>query len=165
MKIAVFSDSHGRSDKIREALRRRCDVDMAIFLGDGVGDFYSLKDEFPNVCFSAVRGNCDIGWYDVSVSDSITLEGYRIFWCHGHIYHVKGGVGNLISAAQSREADICLFGHTHVPLSRYISETDTTRPLYLVNPGSIGGRSSDGVCSFCVIELCGAGVSVSHIKL
>ena len=168
MKLLVMSDSHGASINVIRALRLHSDADVAIFLGDGAADFLERKDAYPNIAFLAVSGNCDIGVgaaYGLSASEQITLEGKRIFYTHGHVYGVKGGVGAFVSAARSRGADIALFGHTHQPLERYIPADEEGSALYLVNPGSIGGRGSDGKCSYAVITIRDGDILVSHGKV
>ena len=161
MKIIVLSDSHGSSLDINRALKKHPDADLAIFLGDGVDDFFSNQPRFPEIAFMAVRGNCDIGTadkYSLRAAEEITLEGKRIFFCHGHTYGVKGGQGNLISAAHAREADIALFGHTHTPTEQYLPEDEDGGALYLVNPGSIGRDSH----TYALITIRDGGILVSH---
>lgn len=167
MKIIVFSDSHGDSESIRKALSIHRNADVAIFLGDGLTDFLQLKQQFPLTAFMAVRGNGDIGYMlsDVPLSDSVTLEGMRIFFCHGHTYAVKSGTGVITAMARAKEADIALFGHTHVPVAQYLPEEDGKKALYLVNPGSIGARALNRTHSYALIEIRGNGVLISHGKM
>ncbi len=164
MKILVLSDSHGASFYMKKVIFMHKDAEAVFFLGDGVGEFLSLKDEFPSIAFIAVCGNCDIGMgtmYSLNISEQIMLCGKRIFACHGHTYQVKGGLGVLIEAARAREADIVLFGHTHKRTELYIpSDTDGGRSLNLVNPGSIGNRGGEGH-SFAVVNIKENGVLVS----
>ncbi len=164
MKIIVISDSHGGGIYIKKVLDDHRDADAVFFLGDGISDLFSLREKYPKLAFIGVRGNCDIGYlgdmYSVGVCEQITLEGKRIFACHGHTYSVKGGVGTLVSAARAREADIVLFGHTHKRMDRYIPEDGEGRALYLINPGSIGGRGGEGH-SFCILDIRDGGVLAS----
>ena len=164
MKIIVISDSHGAEFYIKKVLDMHRDADAVIFLGDGVRDFFSLREKYGTLAFIGVRGNCDIGYgdmYDTRITEEITLEGKRVFACHGHTYSVKGGLGVLADAARARGADIALFGHTHKRTEIYLpAEKDNEKPLYLINPGSIGGRGEGGH-SFAVLEIKGNGVLVS----
>ena len=60
MRILVFSDSHGLKGNILKALNRhRNDTDLAIHLGDGIGDMIALKDDYPQIGLAAVASNCD----------------------------------------------------------------------------------------------------------
>ena len=164
MKIIVLSDSHGSSFDILKALKKHPAADAAIFLGDGADDFFLNKPRFPDIAFLAVLGNWDIGRgdkYGLRAAEEITLEGKKIFFCHGNTYGVKWGLGNIISAAKSRGADIALFGHTHAPLEKYIPADEAGGALYLVNPGSVGRDSH----TFAVITVKDGNVLVSHGKV
>ena len=163
MKLLVLSDLHEKTQNLATALKKHPDADAAFFLGDGAVYFLSQRERYPNTAFFAVAGNCDIGSsaYGIRTAEEITLEGKRIFFCHGHTYGVKGGLGNLISAARSREADIVLFGHTHTAAELYIPEGPDGKALHLVNPGTLGGRSAVGH-TYAVITIRGDNVLVSH---
>ena len=54
-----------------------------------------------------------------------------------------------------RNADIVLFGHTHLPITEYDDE------LYLLNPGSL--QYTDG--TYGVIDITDAGISLQIIKV
>ena len=54
-----------------------------------------------------------------------------------------------------RNADIVLFGHTHLPITEYDDE------LYLLNPGSL--QYADG--TYGIIDITDAGISVQIIKV
>ena len=68
----------------------------------------------------------------------------RVLIAHGHTMNVKYGLLRAQYRAQELNADILLFGHTHVPLVEASS-----RPM-LLNPGSIGDmrRPTYGVLDF-----------------
>jgi len=60
MNILVISDSHGRRERIEEALARQIKKpDAIIFLGDGLRDITSA--EIGDIPVYAVSGNCDMG--------------------------------------------------------------------------------------------------------
>ena len=164
MKIIVLSDSHGSSYDILKALKKHPDADAAIFLGDGVDDFFLCQPKFPSMAFMGVVGNCDYGrgeMWGLRSSEEITLEGKRIFFCHGNNYAVKSTDDHIITAAKSRGADIALFGHTHTPTEKYIPEDERGGPLYLVNPGSVGRDSH----TYAIITIKGNDVLISHGKV
>ncbi len=167
MKIIVLSDSHGAMIYIKKALSMHPDADAAIFLGDGGADFNALKRHFPLVSFLAVRGNNDVGLSllcDVPISDEITLEGKKIFFTHGHAYSVKRGEESVIAAARARGADILLYGHTHKKRLAYLPGENNEKPLYVVNPGSIGGLGEGFEHSYALISISGDNVLISHGK-
>lgn len=159
MKCLVFSDSHGSSIYMSRAIELHPDAEVVFFLGDGLSDLERIADRYPDRAFIAVRGNCDhtslFRNSTVEKTDSITLEGVKIVLTHGDLYSAKYGIGGLISLGVRESADIVLFGHTHQPFEKYIS--DNERPFYLFNPGSISPESA----SYGVITLRN-GILLSH---
>ena len=110
-----------------------------------------------------VRGNCDYSSIalgaPVEKTSSITLMDKRIVFTHGDLYGVKYGEEGLLRLAESRGADIVLFGHTHIPYEKYIPNE---KGVYLFNPGSIGAPSYDKGASYGIIDLTEKGISFSH---
>ena len=158
MTALVFSDSHGRTSKIIEAFERQIKkIDAVIFLGDGLRDISYC--EFGDIPLYCVCGNCDMfsRFGTVMAEDEmlVTFGGKKIMLTHGHAYSVKSSYTRICMAAAREGADIVMFGHTHIPHSEYLPEgeckygTVLPKPLYLFNPGSIGGY--DG--SFGVLEI------------
>lgn len=143
MKLIVFSDSHGHSGPMRRAAELHPDADLFLHLGDGNRDFERLCDDH-SLPHEAVRGNCDLGAYDVPTTRLLDLSGCRILLTHGHEYGVKYTLTDLIRAGRAQNADLILFGHTHIPLCSYHAE-DGQRGIHLLNPGSIGYNSSYGI--------------------
>lgn len=162
-KLLVVSDSHGKSENIGRAVSLNTDLDMIIHLGDGASDLtLSLPPNYDKPILT-VEGNCDyIGFYPIDrrylprVLRIVSINGKRVYLCHGHNQHVKGGLGALALAAYSAGADIALFGHTHkkhieyIPKGTSLGQVTTERPLLLFNPGSIsmGHPPSFGLLSF-----------------
>ena len=167
MEFLIFSDSHGSASNMSLALDRQIKTpDAILFLGDGARDIDNLF--VVDTPIWAVRGNCD--WYSSDLADKterlLYFEGHTILLCHGHEWGVKGGLGALIAHAAEIDADIVLFGHTHVPTLQTIAKGETvgkttlTRPMYLFNPGSIGYEGSFGT-----LTLRGDAVLLSYGKL
>lgn len=131
MRILVLSDSHGGKQRLCQAIESQPCAQHVFFLGDGERDFNEISRFYPDRVFSAVQGNCD--FCSLLPTVGLTeLAGKRIFYTHGHAYHVKYGAGELLAAARQAHADLCFFGHTHRPVAEYHDG------LYLMNPGSIG---------------------------
>ena len=157
MRIVVISDTHGRREAVREVIERQGAYDALLFLGDGLRDI----DE-GTAGLVAVRGNCDgFSGVDAPIEQMLTLDGVRIFMTHGHAYSVKSETKRLLAHAYALGADIVIFGHTHVPMERYVPAgtplpdgTLTDRAMYLFNLGSLGAPR-DGKPSFGVIEIRG----------
>ncbi len=162
MKCLVFSDSHGSSLLMEKALDMHRDAEVVFFLGDGLYEAESLAVKYPLVSFICVKGNCD-AYTDFSGSavkktEAVNLMGYNIVLTHGDLYGAKSGKEGLVSLANAREADVLLFGHTHIPELSYL--TELKKPLYLFNPGSISLREG----SFGIMTL-GKTPLFSHGKL
>lgn len=143
MDILVISDTHGRADRVTEVLNRTR-AGVLLFLGDGLRDL-GVVDE-GKITVRAVRGNCD--WFTGDSAPEARLEvfgKYRMFLTHGHRYGVKSGIEHAIAAAAANDADVLLYGHTHVPLEKTVP-TGTEllggkalqKPLLVVCPGSLG---------------------------
>lgn len=131
---AVFSDSHGSLALMRECVKR-VRPDVIIHLGDYERDADALREEFPEVAFYNVRGNCDIGG-SAPDREVVPLGAVKAFITHGHLYNVKyGSLDSLVYAAQEQGARLALFGHTHVPDSMEIGG------VQVVNPGAASSRS------------------------
>lgn len=160
MKCLCFSDSHGDSYNIRRALNMHPDAEVIFFLGDGLSDLEPFISDRSRA-FLAVRGNWDtsaiLGDGFVKNVDEITLLGHKIVFTHGNLHGVKYGLDGAISLAKERNADVLLFGHTHTPLEKYLSDEE----IYLFNPGSIGGRRPIGA-SYGVINITEEGILLSH---
>lgn len=156
MKILVVSDTHGRWGRLSDVVALQRSAELIIHLGDGADDLDNVRFEYPEIAFMGVTGNCDRS-LTMDALGEITVEGRRIFFTHGHIYDVKYGYERLVEAARRREADICLFGHTHEPLSEYIDG------LYLMNPGSLG-HPAYGRPTYGLIEITPAGIMTNIIE-
>ncbi len=130
MRILVFSDSHGLTCRMRDAIMNHPEADMIIHLGDGERDIEAVSDVIAGRKVVQVCGNCDF-YSQLPVNEIITVNGTKIFCSHGHTELVKHGIGAFVSKAKSINARIALYGHTHE------SVTDYDDGLYIMNPGSI----------------------------
>ena len=116
--------------------------EVILHLGDRDKDCVDIEFEYPEIPLRAVRGNCDRSSAGLDM-DEFTLEEKRFFMTHGHFYGVKTGISRIIEAAVSRDVDVLLFGHTHIPFYSVVGK------LSVVNPGSIG----EGGKSYAVLEI------------
>lgn len=134
MKILVFSDSHGKGERMRKIIEKS-DADTVLFLGDGLREFEPLRSIFTDKLMISVKGNCDL--FDGNPEErELTLDGVRFLMLHGHTRGVKGGTGALEGYGKRIGAHVILYGHTHIPENRYVP--DESCPYYIFNPGSIG---------------------------
>lgn len=130
MKYLVLSDSHGNVDNMVRAVERE-KPDGIIHLGDCWRDAEELHELFPRLPLEQVPGNCDFGRFE-ALERVLILDDHRVLIAHGHTMGVKAGLLRAQYHALEQNADLLLFGHTHVPLV-----DASTRPM-LLNPGSIG---------------------------
>lgn len=128
MKIILFSDSHGATQPMLDAVQ---DVqpDLILHLGDYTKDCDALRGAFPQIALRSVKGNGDI-FAPEPETETFTVEGVTFFITHGHRYRVKMGLEAVLNAAYFSRARVLAFGHTHRPL---LQEQDG---LLVVNPGS-----------------------------
>ena len=153
MRILVVSDSHRNVDMLRKILLVQPQAEIVIHLGDGEDDLALLKPGFPEKMFLQVRGNCDWG-SNLPYSNVYTAEGVKIFYTHGHLYNVKGGLYSAVCAAREQKAQVLLFGHTHQAL------TDYEDGLYIMNPGSAGY----GAPSYGTLDITPQGIVTNIVK-
>ena len=154
MKLLVFSDSHGNIEHMRRAVEQER-PDQILHLGDVMRDAVELSVAYPNIPLELVPGNCDYAT-DVPAQKILFFEGRRILMTHGHIYHVKLGIGQAVRAAVEAKVDILLFGHTH---EACCWQQDG---LWVMNPGTIRG----GLVPTCgVIRLEGDHTSCEIIEI
>ena len=130
MRVIVMSDSHGDFFRVRRIFEENPGAGCFIHLGDGAKDFEEAGWLFPGSPRLSVQGNCDLG-REEPLTGLIELEGRRIFYTHGHLFHAKYGLDELERAGRERKADVVLYGHTHRADAQYRDG------LWILNPGSV----------------------------
>lgn len=131
MRIIVMSDTHRDYFALRELVEKHRDADLFIHLGDGAQELEQVAALYPSSKFLGVRGNCDLG-SNSTLAGCLNCGAAKIFYTHGHMYNVKSGLDTFLRAAREMDANVALFGHTHVAMTEYRDG------LYLMNPGSLG---------------------------
>lgn len=127
--ILVVSDTHGNSRMIGQLLENyHGALTAAVHLGDNARDMMRYANH-PGIEIYITNGNTDplVESYEERV---VEISGVRIFITHGHRYGVKTGLDNLIYKAKEIQVDVCLFGHTHIPVCF------TQDNILFLNPGS-----------------------------
>ena len=125
--ILVMSDSHGDRQIVEEIKNRYFGKVDAIF-HNGDSELDSQDSIWDGVY--VVNGNCDYfgGYPDQLV---FNLDDVTIAQTHGHLYGINYGWQRLDYWAQEVDADICLYGHLHVP------DTEVRGKTLFLNPGSV----------------------------
>lgn len=129
MLVAVISDSHNNIKSIEAVKEYISKAEVLLFLGDGEEDLKSITENFKGKVY-AVKGNCDVSNKNPQEM-IIEIMGKKIFMCHGHRYNVKYEYNSIYYKGREIEADIVLFGHSHLAM---IEEDEN---MIIMNPGSI----------------------------
>lgn len=142
MKILILSDSHASLRFMKRCINR-ISPNAVIHLGDYYDDAQTMQEEFPNIPFHMVAGNCDRYRCPPDAREMLCygVGGVTMMMTHGHLYFVKNGIGALLAEARRLHASAVLFGHTHQAVC--MQEPDG---LWVVNPGSCGYG-----CSTCAV--------------
>ncbi len=145
MRIAVLSDTHGNLTWVDGLMPMFDSVDAVIHLGDCVADAKKLEERIKCPVYY-IAGNCDI----MSSEPRELVKhfgGVRFFAVHGDRYSVDYDLYALSAAAREREAQVCLYGHTHIPdISNYYG-------VWIVNPGSMSRPRGMAKRSYAIIEI------------
>lgn len=154
MKIVVFSDSHNAPCNVSHILNKEKDADLFIFLGDGYGEAKNIITSCDRKIY-CIKGNCDGSSFGLPEEDEIFAAGKKIFFCHGHRYQVKWGLSIIADEGAARNADIVLYGHTHIADQSY------QNGIYIINPGAASGYNA----SYGILEVRENGVLFSVVPI
>ncbi|MCX5766179.1 MAG: metallophosphoesterase family protein [Gemmatimonadetes bacterium] len=128
MLIGLISDTHGLlRPEVYEAL---AGVELILHAGDVCSD--TILDELSLIApVRAVYGNCDDPWTP-GLSQQLELElgGLRIHVSHGH----ELGRPKPAALAAAYDADVIVYGHTHVQLIERVGKQ------LVINPGAAGPK-------------------------
>lgn len=141
MRIGVFSDSHGDISPALRLQKELGHLDCLFHLGDYAADAQKLQAIFDCPCYG-VRGNCDFG-SSAPLQQLVVLGGKRFLLLHGHQFYDRT---SLLYLAEQQQADMALYGHTHVP------ELSADRARLILNPGSLS-RPRGGSKRSCALVL------------
>lgn len=147
MRYIVLSDTHGDISAAKNVIDTlKEEVDGVIHLGDYEKDANYLKELYPALSFFFIKGNNEYISY-APEEKVISQEGWNIYMVHGHNHGVYYGFMRLLYAAEEKEADVVLFGHTHTP---WCSREGS---ILMVNPGSISKPRGRSGKTFAVLEI------------
>ena len=145
MKILIVSDTHGDSTAIKKITDMHSDYSIIIHAGDYARDLDFIGGTADKY---SVKGNCDNPASPAPERLVITIGRSRIFLTHGHLQNAKGTYSQLVKESKENRADICIFGHTHLPLA------ENSDGILLINPGSaVKTRSRTGSASYAAAVL------------
>lgn len=158
MKVAIVSDTHFRIKNFIDSVKKIKDLELIIHLGDMVDDANAIRDEL-NLPMFVVRGNNDYNAENTPWKQLIRLENHKIIITHGHKERVNFGYSNLLYTAKDADAEMILFGHTHVYFNKLV---DGVR---ILNPGSAGFDRGGDYESYVLMDINKENISLERIRL
>ena len=136
IRVGVMSDSHGRLSYVTRAVREMGRVDWLVHLGDHDSDA-SEAGKVSDAPLAVVCGNCD--WFSNFPAERLLeLGGVRVLLTHGHKQNVKEGLTALSLKAEAMNAQLTLYGHTHIP------NVENDGACVFVNPGALYYTATNG---------------------
>ena len=163
-RIMVISDTHEDMATMRMVLEYLKDtrVDMVIHLGDYYNDPDMLEKEgYPLI---KVPGTWDPHYYDRAVPNRkfIEVAGWKIFLTHTPDSHYNDLADDLKPEMimHSGEADIFLYGHTH------LAEIKRRKGVIMINPGHMSCDEHRGCpLTFALLDISEQSISASLWQL
>lgn len=157
MKVLIVSDIHRSLKNLREVLEIEEPIDMLIHLGDVERQMADIR-QMVDCPIHMVAGNNDF-LCGLPSEEEFEIGKYRVFITHGHSFFVNMTEEHLQDTARILEADIVMYGHTHMPVLEI--EDD----LITLNPGSLTyPRQSGREPSYIVMTLDKAGEASFEIR-
>lgn len=150
MKIVVTGDTHmlSKGKQLPARLLRELETtDLIIHAGDWSSmEVYHMLAKYGPV--KGVYGNVDGEemMEKFPFKEMLTVKGYRIGVVHGH-GDKKTTEKRALEAFSGDEADVIIFGHSHIPMIRYFKK------ILLLNPGSPTDKRALPHYSFAVLEI------------
>jgi putative phosphoesterase len=163
MRIAVFADTHGNKNAIRDTIINSA-FEGIIHLGDGVGDGYAVSEEF-GIPFYGVAGNEDYGVH-FPEKHLLRVYSWTLLLIHGHqwdinSYHAEEiwekHFSDMARMARNENARVLLFGHTHEPLLK------EREGILFCNPGNQYIGSSKPL-TFAIMDAAGDALHISIVE-
>lgn len=155
MRVGLISDTHGQLRP--EVFAHFTDLALILHAGD-VGNTEILTELATLAPVHAVFGNTDGFDVRAQVTERVELEleGWRVLVTHGH--ELGSPTAAKLHLAYP-EADVIIYGHTHVP------RTDVVDRTLVANPGAAGPARFKLRPSIAILELTRATREVSFIEL
>ena len=102
MRVIVVSDTHRDfRTLLRIVDKHRQEAALFLHLGDGEQEVEDVKNLYPDLPITSVRGNCDFSW-DNPTTRVVTAGNVRIFMAHGHDLGVTSSTEMLVRLAPER---------------------------------------------------------------
>lgn len=154
MKIAILGDIHfpGRADDLPDDFFEMIieeDPDLIVYTGDLDSEETLRAIKSLGKKTLIVKGNVD--YIDLPEKEIIEVENIRILVFHSSEIKPRGDPKKILKVAKEEGCDIVIFGHTHLPLLKFMDG------VLLINPGSSTGViSGEGIIpprSFVILDI------------
>lgn len=146
MKVLIVSDTHGKDMYLLNTLQRVSPIDLLIHLGD-LGSSEDYIKSIASCPVEMISGNNDY-FNGLPKDKMIRIGKYKVMLNHGHKYDVYYSTNKIKEVARSRQADIVMFGHTHIP------HIDLKEDVWAINPGSLAlPRQRGRIPTFIIMEI------------
>ncbi len=137
IRVIIFSDTHGVSDIMHDAIKELGPFDILVHLGDGATEGIAVAEAF-NIQFIGVCGNED---YSADLKEEVILKIYNhsCLLFHGDNLDLNPFLNESLwnekikligEKAVQADASIVLFGHTHKSMLKKAEN------ILFCNPGS-----------------------------
>lgn len=147
MRILVISDTHRNLSRVYKVINDiRDKIEVVIHCGDVVEDADAIRSRYSDLRVYNVRGNCDYG-SAVPNENIFFMGGKRFFVTHGDMYGVNWSTDRLCYKGAEVGADVCLYGHTHIPDIEYYNG------MVIMNPGSPTNPRGGSKFSYGIIKI------------
>lgn len=146
MRIGLVSDTHSNIQVLRKIAQMAPPVEMWLHAGDHWQEANVLA-QLTGLKVIAVQGNTDPRTEEIKLDEYLEFEGFKIWLTHGHRYIEGDARSSLGFWAKQLEQDICVYGHTHIPMCEYYGEN------LLINPGSPSRPRGGSEPSFAVLTI------------
>lgn len=158
IRLGVIGDTHRQLGIAKKAVEQMGEIDALLHTGDHFQDAHDLAQQLP-MPVEGVAGNCD--WFKIQGPNELTLEydGVRVFLTHGHLYRVRFDTEVLLKKALAVEAQVAVFGHTHIPFM------EQRKGILLFNPGSVANPREGTRPSFGILNIAEGKVTGKIIPL
>lgn len=162
MRVAVISDSHGNTRTLERL--------ATLLHGKGITMVLHLGDDYRDLAFLSSRGLEVIGvpgvfcpeYADARIPNRrlVELAGVKLFLTHTDSRHRHDRPGDPDPQEAAWEADLILYGHTHVPA---LEERESG---WWLNPGHLKGPMDRGQpATYALLTLNGREVEVEIRRL
>lgn len=163
MKIAVFSDSHGKIENLKEAASKalREYADILIHLGDDYEDAAVLESSGKKII--KVPGVFSEFYKDPGIPNRVVvnIKGRKVLVSHTETSHPHDLPDDIKpeDVISGGEVAFAFVGHTHIP------KIERRKKVIVVNPGHLKSEDKRGYPpSFAMIDLSAGKIQIFDLK-